>query len=343
MKPVNTPKAVDLFAGCGGLTVGLKTAGFKVLAAVEIDQNAANTFKKNHVDVKVFQSDIRKLSATDFKSELGLKKGQLDLLAGCPPCQGFSSMRTLNGKKRNRDSQNDLIFDFLRFARALRPKTLMMENVPGLAKTAKLKSFIAGLKKIGYCVEYKVLNAADFGVPQRRRRLVLMATRLNRQLSFPPSSKSRTTVRMAFSRLRNRNADELHNYKEKRSQKILRLIKAIPKDGGNRMQLGKRRQLKCHKKIDGFKDVYGRMWWDDVAPTITSGCTNPSKGRFLHPSKNRAITLREASILQTFPLTYKFDLAGGRSGVALMIGNALPPKFIACHAKQLKGYLEGKR
>jgi DNA (cytosine-5)-methyltransferase 1 len=130
--------------------------------------------------------------------------------------------------------------------------------------------------------------------------------------------------------------DPLHNYPTKRSQKIEDRIRKIPKDGGSRASLGARGQLACHKRSDGFKDVYGRMAWDKPAPTITGGCINPSKGRFLHPQANRAITLREAALLQTFPKTYKFSLRGGRYSVATLIGNALPPEFIRRHASALR-------
>jgi DNA (cytosine-5)-methyltransferase 1 len=128
----------------------------------------------------------------------------------------------------------------------------------------------------------------------------------------------------------------LHNYLvAPRAPHIEKLIKAIPKDGGSRTDLGEEWQLECHKKSDGFKDVYGRMAWDSLSPTITGGCVNPSKGRFLHPTENRAITLREAALLQTFPKNYRFPLSRGKFPAALLIGNALPPEFIRRHAEAL--------
>ena len=117
------------------------------------------------------------------------------------------------------------------------------------------------------------------------------------------------------------------------------LIRLIPKDGGSRLDLGRQRQLGCHRRCDGFKDVYGRMAWDDVSPTVTGGCVNPSKGRFLHPTKNRCVTLREAALLQSFPPTYRFSLRRGKFPAAQMIGNALPPEFIRRHAKQVGKHL----
>jgi DNA (cytosine-5)-methyltransferase 1 len=146
------------------------------------------------------------------------------------------------------------------------------------------------------------------------------------------------TVRGAIGRLAKpgKSRDALHNLPEIRSGKVLKLIRDIPKDGGSRTDLPKSRQLKCHKNQSGFNDIYGRMAWDDVAPTITSGCFNPSKGRFLHPNQNRAITMREAALLQSFPKDYVFDPAIGKQTIALMIGNALPPEFIRRNALRLR-------
>jgi len=134
--------------------------------------------------------------------------------------------------------------------------------------------------------------------------------------------------------------DKLHSLGENRSQKVRNLIALIPKDGGSRSDLPARYQLDCHKRSDGFSDVYGRLAWDDVAPTITSGCHNPSKGRFLHPGQNRTISLREAAVLQGFPRSYRFDVAHGKESIALMIGNALPPPFITAHANALRAGIE---
>src|SRR6266849_2961791 len=138
------PTAVDLFAGCGGLTLGLHNAGFRVLGAVEISPLAVETYKENHPRVKVWQSDIRRLVARQVMKELRLRPGELDVLAGCPPCQGFSTITTLNGSQRSNDPRNNLIFEFLRFVRVLRPKVIMMENVPGLAKGRRISKLRRG-------------------------------------------------------------------------------------------------------------------------------------------------------------------------------------------------------
>ena len=161
------------------------------------------------------------------------------------------------------------------------------------------------------------------------------------RINWFPEDKSAPTVRAAISGLESPglSGDTLHDLPEKRSPKILNLIKRIPKDGGSRKSLGKDEQLQCHKKLQGFHDVYGRMAWDNVAPTITTGCINPSKGRFLHPEEDRAITLREAALLQGFPIDYWFSLQKGKYAAAEMIGNALPPEFARRQALSVKRFL----
>ena len=332
------PKAIDLFSGCGGLTLGLTQAGFRVVGAVEIDPLAVETYKANHKRVVIWEKDITKISAAKVMRRLKIQRGQLDLLAGCPPCQGFSTMTTLNGRI-GQDKQNDLVFEFLRFVRAMRPKAVMLENVPKLAKNRRFKTLHAELQRLGYEVNHSVLDAANYGVPQRRRRLILVAGH-GKKIKFGKIARKRITVRNAFAKLgRRAKTDELHNLPEIRSDEVRKLIRQIPHNGGSRLDLGNRRQLECHRRCDGFKDVYGRMAWDKVSPTITGGCCNPSKGRFLHPTKNRTITLREAALLQTFPPNYFFSLKRGKFPAAQMIGNALPPEFIKRHAAQIRNHL----
>jgi DNA (cytosine-5)-methyltransferase 1 len=334
------PTAIDLFSGCGGLTTGLKQARFRVLGAVEKDPLAVETYRLNHRTPKIWPKDIRKLPASEVMNALGLSVGQLDLLAGCPPCQGFSSIRTLNGGKRVTDDRNDLVFEFLRFARVLRPKAVMLENVPGLAADRRLRELREQLERLQFFVVVEVLDVAKFGVPQRRRRMILLGSRLGPILPAPPLATPRT-VRDAIAGLprAGMSGDPLHDFPENRLPRIVDLIRRIPIDGGSRHALGEQAQLKCHRDCDGFKDVYGRMTWDKVAPTITSGCVNPSKGRFLPPTQHRTITLREAALLQSFPRSYRFSLRRGKFAVAEMIGNALPPAFVRRHAAQIRAHL----
>ena len=332
--------ALDLFSGCGGLTLGLKQAGFSVLGAVDIEPLSNKTYRANHEDVAVWQTDIRDLDSEDVKNTLGIGKGDLDLLAGCPPCQGFSTLRTLNGSMFINDPSNDLLFEFLRLVEALQPRAVMMENVPGLARDERFEAFCSRMKEIGYLGNHKRLNAAEYGVPQRRWRLIYLAG-FQTEIPFAEGSGGKVTVKDAIADLPKACAsgDDIHDLPEKRSNRVMELIRKVPKDGGSRNDLPAEYQLPCHKRCSGFKDVYGRMSWNDVAPTITSGCFNPSKGRFLHPKEDRAITMREAALLQGFPPNYQFPAKKSKSALALMIGNALPPPFIAAHAGSIRDTL----
>lgn len=338
--------AIDLFCGAGGLTVGLKKAGFRVLAGIENNRVAAESYKLNNRKSKIYQADIRELCPKDLMDELGLKRGTLDLLAGCPPCQGFSSHRTRNRAASIEDERNDLVFEFVRFAEIMLPKTVMLENVPALAKDWRVHELKLRLETLGYHVDEKfaqVKDAADFGVPQRRKRLLIKASRFG-SIPDPKPAKQRKTVRDAISALlpAGSSGDSLHDFPATRSEKVQSIISMVPKNGGSRADIPKRYWLNCHlKRPNSYHDVYGRMAWNDVAPTITGGCTNPSKGRFIHPEEDRAITLREAALLQTFPPRYRFSMTGGKDAVALMIGNALPPEFIRRQAVQYRAHLEG--
>ncbi|MEQ8441429.1 MAG: DNA cytosine methyltransferase [Alphaproteobacteria bacterium] len=331
----NRLKAIDLFAGCGGLSLGLRRAGFSIIAAFDSDRLAASTYKMNHRRTKLYEGDIRDVSPDRVREELGIERGELDLLAGCPPCQGFSTLRTLNGSKSINEPLNDLIFDFLAFVEAFEPKSIMMENVPALYADDRLVRFRKRLDELSYKHTAKVLDAWDYGVPQRRKRMILMAGQETLPSFARPVSRKQTVSGHLRRNGRDISADPAHSYSVKRSDEVQNLIKKIPANGGSRTDLPNVDQLECHKRCDGFKDIYGRMAWEKPSPTITGGCINPSKGRFLHPEEHRAITLREAAILQGFPTSYQFDLSRGRYPAAQMIGNAFPPKFAEHHAKQL--------
>lgn len=338
---MKTLSAIDLFSGCGGLTQGLKDAGFKVAAAVELNKLASDTFLENHPEVCLLNEDIRKIDIKALRKQLKLKKGELDLLAGCPPCQGFSTLRTNRKTVSVDDDRNNLMFELIKFVQEFAPKCIMMENVPGLAKGKRITKFVDQLQSFGYIVNFSVLNVSDYGVPQRRNRFILLASR-TAKIDFAQKADAKVYVRDVLKNLEkpHKSNDPAHNHGEARSPKVQEIISLIPKNGGSRSSLPKRLWFDCHLRIDsGFNDVYGRMKWDDFAPTITGGCVSPSKGRFLHPSQNRTITLREAALLQTFPKNYFFSLEGGKQKAALMIGNALPPEFIRRQADQIKKHL----
>ncbi len=328
--------AIDLFCGAGGLSRGVALAGFHVLGAIEIDPLAAESYRMNFPEVTVWERDIAKVSVAEVCRTLSLRRGELDLLAGCPPCQGFSRLTTLNGHLDEADPRNDLVLQFIRFARGLRPKTVMLENVPALATDERLERLARALQRIGYETSCEIVEASHYGVPQRRRRMLFLASRIG-PVSLAQPSPSLATVRGFIGSLSpaGRSGDPLHDHGERRAPKVVTMIGRIPKDGGSRRDLPPSEQLACHIRCDGFYDIYGRMAWDAVAPTITSGCVNPSKGRFLHPEQDRTITLREAALLQTFPPDHHFSLRRGKYAAAEMIGNGLPPELVRRQAVEV--------
>lgn len=339
MKPTRPLTAIDLFCGAGGLTEGLRQAGFTVVGAIDNAPLAVQAYHLNHSRTRVWRRDIRRLPPLTVAAELGLRPGDLDLLAGCPPCQGFTTLRTKRQGPSVHDRRNDLVAQFARYAEALRPRTLMMENVPGLAGDVRLARVLTRLRRLGYDLTFDILDAGDYGVPQRRRRFVLLGA-LGAVVPFASPTRRRRTVRSAIGSLPQPGLsnDPLHDHGERRTSEVQRRIERIPAEGGLR-QLGLDHQLACHVRTSGYYDIYGRMAWDALAPTITGGCINPSKGRFLHPEQPRAITLREAALLQSFPARYRFPLEHGKYRAADLIGNALPPTFVRHHAKEIRRHL----
>jgi DNA (cytosine-5)-methyltransferase 1 len=330
--------SIDLFSGIGGLSLGLKQAGFDVLASIEIDEYAVKGYKLNHSETVVYDQDIRKFDTQNIK-EL-LNNEPLHLLAGCPPCQGFSSIRRLNKKRSVKDDRNNLVLEFLRFVEELKPLTVMMENVPGLKDYYLFKKVYRELKKMGYNPKYNVINVREYGIPQNRKRLVLVGSILG-DINIAVGQNIKVTVRDIIGKLPSPDIsdDPAHKVYPKHSPKIMEMIKNIPKNGGGRKDVPEF-TLACHKKPNvGFNDVYGRLRWDDYSTTITGGCLNPSKGRFLHPEENRCISAREAALLQSFPMDYKLPVDIPKSKLALLIGNALPPKFSFAQANNIKTHI----
>lgn len=331
--------AIDLFAGCGGLTQGMHDAGFKTKIAIELEPVAADAYRLNHPDTVIIQQDIRKVSISKLKKILGDEK--LHLLAGCPPCQGFSSVRKLNKKKSVRDDRNNLVSEYLRIVEGLKPLTIMMENVPGLKDYYLFKDVIRKLRELGYNISIAVLNVKDYEVPQSRRRLVVVGSLLG-SLNVAPAKSKKVTVRDAIFKMPHpsKSPDPLHKALSNHSVGVMKRIKMTPKNGGSWKDLPAEFVLKCHQKSKvGFNDVYGRLNWDSHSSTITGGCLNPSKGRFLHPRQNRVITPREAALLQSFPMSYKFPIDIPKQALALLIGNALPPRFSYHQSKNIAKHI----
>lgn len=331
------PTAVDLFSGCGGVSQGLVDAGYQVVLAVEIDAGCCEVYEQNHPHTVILNADLRATDLAAALSAAGVHPGKLDLLAGCPPCQAFSRLNTKNGFRfKADDERNDLVSLFFQVARQLRPKNLILENVPALAGDKRLEDGIRLLRTLDYDVTHKIQDAADFGVPQRRKRLVMVGSRVG-PARFPRRQESVATVRDAIANLEDpgESDDSCHNHGEARSEKVREIIGLIPHDGGSRKSLPDRLILDCHRKTSGFSDVYGRLAWDRPSATITGGCHSPSKGRYLHPAEDRTITMREAALLQGFPRHYRFAMGRGKLRVAQMIGNAIPPPLMKAHAEAI--------
>ena len=342
-------RAVDVFAGGGGLTVGLKRAGFSVVAAIEIESHAYSTYRANHPRVKAFKQDVRSVKGKDL---LALTDGKpIHLLAGCPPCQGFTSLTSKYGRE---DERNSLVLEIARLASEVKPNAIMMENVPGLA--GKGKKLYTKLRKqltdLGYVLTDGVLQVADYGVPQFRRRLVMLGG-LGFSIDLPAATHSKDgddetdawlTVRDAIWGME--KPDTLQNAKKQGpvEESDWHVVRTLSEENKDRLRAAKPGRTwpnipenlrpKCHQgDYDGFTNVYGRMKWNEPSPTITGGCTTLSKGRFGHPTQLRTISVREAALLQTFPEEYKFDTPY-MEYVCNIIGNALPCDFAEAVSRQ---------
>jgi DNA (cytosine-5)-methyltransferase 1 len=342
--------AVDFFAGAGGLTVGLKKAGFKVVAAVEVNPEIAKTYRKNHPEVKLIVKDIREVTGKEILKLTGLTK--IDLVAGCPPCQGFSK---LTDKHHRDDERNQLVKDMSRMVRELNPVACMMENVPGLWKRGKplLDAFEKELVAMNYKINKDVLQMADYGVPQSRRRLVVLAGK-GFEIPLPAATHAREPERgsgkkpwvklkqvlgkgtrpVSFSVAKKNGGPGKFNWHVVRDLQPISLLRLrATKAGASRLALPESLRPDCHKGTSGFENTYGRMSWDEIAPTMTSGCTTLSSGRFGHPDELRTISVREAASIQTFPKSYRLETDIIEKACEL-IGNALPCRFAEAVSRQ---------
>ncbi|MBI4687293.1 MAG: DNA cytosine methyltransferase [Nitrospirae bacterium] len=340
MKKIYHYNAIDIFSGCGGLSEGMVKAGFTAKVAIEIDKHAVLAYRMNHSKTKVIENDIRKVSTDEIIAALNGES--LHLLAGCPPCQGFSSVRRLNRKQNVRDDRNALILEYLRLVKELKPLTIMMENVPGLVNYYLFKDVVKELEALGYRPKVKIVNVKDYGVPQNRKRLIMVGSLLG-EMDIADGTGEKVTVKEVIGKLESieTTKDPLHKITANHTPEVMERIQLIPKDGGGWKDLPDKYILECHKKENvGFNDIYGRLRWNDYSSTITGGCLNPSKGRFLHPEKDRVITAREAALLQSFPRRYKFPVNIPKASLALLIGNALPPRFSYIQSMNIKEHLD---
>ncbi|KEY58968.1 DNA cytosine methyltransferase [Serratia sp. DD3] len=348
-------KVIDFFCGCGGASKGFELAGFEISLGIDVDQNAADSYKANFPSTEFIQDDIRNIKVKDIAKKIPDWK-EVDLVfCACAPCQPFSSQ---NKKRDSGDTRRSLLSETKRFIRAFRPEYVFIENVPGiqsvkLAENGPFADFLHFLERFDYQYEYRVVSSEFYGVPQQRKRLVVLA-RLNGRPVFPAfthgvEGKPFATVRDYISQLNPLQAgetdlgDSLHSAAVIQTVNIERL-KHTP-EGGDRRNWPLKLWLKCHQTYDGHTDVYGRMSWDSPCKTLTTKCTSISNGRFGHPDTEqlRAITFREAALLQTFPRSFQFK--GNRVSKSKQIGNAVPvllaQRFAEVMWQQHYGQLEG--
>jgi DNA (cytosine-5)-methyltransferase 1 len=338
----------DLFAGAGGLTEGFRQADFSPVAAVEFDRWAARTYAENfgaHVlacpieDVQIERAgeDGLRWRGRDVDGKgLEIETPEIDVLVGGPPCQGFSPLGRMNNWDFN-DPRNKLWREYARVLDVVRPKVFVLENVPELLKSVEFARLRKHVRKLGYDVAFNILNASFYGVPQARRRAIVIGSRVGKAALPIPLVEPRRTVRDAIADLPKRPDGENWHVARNPTSKSLERYKAVP-EGGNRFDLMRKRPditPTCWlNKKTGSTDVFGRMRWDEPAPTIRTEFFKPEKGRYLHPEAHRPITIREAARLQTFPDGFVF--AGSNVQVAKQIGNAVPVELarrIAIHIR----------
>ena len=346
-----TYEVVDLFCGIGGLSYGLKCQGMKILAGFDLDYTCQYAYETN-TGGTFYYRDVKTISGDEINKLYSQKKNTIKVLAGCAPCQPFSSYAFKN-KNKDKDKYN-LLYEFGRLVTEVHPDVVTMENVPAIA-SFKLKDvladFVKVLQKEGYNVNYHVVFCPNYGVPQTRKRLVLLASRMGKIDLIPPTHRKENyvTVRDVIGNLPSIEAgkgcstDALHRCRAL-SNLNLRRLKATPYGGGWR-DWPEELMLECHKRESGksFGSVYGRMVWDEPSPTMTTLCTGIGNGRFGHPVQNRAISAREAALFQTFPITYKFfpnEEEVSLTKASRYIGNAVPPKLGETIAQSIKNHVE---
>lgn len=324
--------AIDLFCGIGGLTYGLSKSGINVVAGIDLDESCKFAYERNNHGIFIHKS-VNEVTSEEIDELFG--DTDIKILVGCAPCQPFS---THQKNKKNRSSHKDwgLLYDFLRLVEQTSPQIVSMENVPELRKERVFADFVDNLKLQGYRVKFKIHDASDYGVAQRRKRLLLLASKFG-DIEFAESHEKKLTVKDVIFKIDKIKAGITDNKKDRLhiSPMLTDInIKRIKqsKQGGSWHDWDEELLPNCYKKTSGqsYKSVYGRMSWDDVAPTLTTQFINYGTGRFGHPEQDRAISLREGALLQSFPIEYQFideDEKINMRKIARQIGNAVPPKL----------------
>jgi DNA (cytosine-5)-methyltransferase 1 len=370
------PKVFDIFSGCGGMSWGLHKADFEVIGALDNWDVALQTFQVNHPEAKTFCGDIRKFEPAKIRKDLGLKKGQLDVLVGGPPCQGFSK-NVPSTYRFFDDERNQLFNNYLDFVEAFLPKVVVMENVAEIYNAFKgevRRLITERLELLGYKVDVKVLFGPDYGIPQRRSRCFFFASRTGVAPVFPEPTHNKKTVKNLFSdikmyvsawdaisdlpSLKNGEGSLEMGYDKKPEnefQKLMRNGNKVLFDHITRelkgVQLERIQSIKAGQGIKdlperirpkgGYSGAYGRLDFENVAPTITRWVFHPGSGRYGHPKDERLITMREAARLQCFTDDFKFT--GTYIEKAHQIGNAVPSLFMYHLAESIKACLKMNR
>lgn len=333
----NKYTAIDFFCGGGGMTCGLRQAGIDVIAGVDFDKEAKNTYEINNHESVFVEANIRELEEDYFEKKLSVQRGDDNLiLIGCSPCQFYSIINTSREKSK---ASKDLLLEFQRFVKYYNPGYVLVENVPGIItnRHSVLPEFLSFLENDGYIyIEKDVIDMSYYGVPQSRRRFSLIASRI-KPVSLPVKGKRQAILKNyigesnGFVRISagHKDSTDLNHTTAGLSDINLQRLAKTKKDGGNRLDWKNESalQLKCFiGKDESFKDTFGRMWWNRPAPTITTKFFSISNGRFAHPEEDRAISLREGAILQTFPRNYIFK-TNSIAATAKLIGNAVPCEY----------------
>jgi DNA (cytosine-5)-methyltransferase 1 len=340
---------IDLFCGIGGLSYGFRQEEFEILAGIDADSSCKFAFEANNDSVFIDEK-IENVSSSTIKELFKGKKTKI--LVGCAPCQPFSSYMFKDAEKK--DNKWNLLYEFSKLIKETNPDIISMENVPQLMNFKKapvLKDFIKSLEDLNYQIWYDVVYCPNYGIPQNRKRFVLLASRLGPISLIGPThnSKNYKTVRDAIGGLvpledgEQSLNDELHRARKLSPINKERILNTPY--GGGWKDWPEDLRLDCHKKDGGktYMSVYGRMKWEEPSPTITTHCTGYGNGRFGHPEQHRAITLREAALLQTFPIDYKFypeNQLFSATKIARQIGNAVPVQLGRVIAKSIKLHLE---
>jgi len=345
MKAKKKVEVIDLFCGIGGLTHGFVRTGFDVIAGIDNDEDCRYGYESNN-KAKFIGKDIADVSADEIK-QLYRSDADIRVLVGCAPCQPFSKLNRKNITLK----QLQPLEKFAQLIKQVKPDIVSMENVRGLLKDPVFRTFLAVLDKNKYAYEYKIIDFSDYGVPQNRRRLVLLASRLGKISLIAPTHKNRKrTVQNVIGRLEPITDGETSSNDPLHRARLLSVlnkkrIKATPKDGGNSRSWDKKLMLECQKKKSGETyrgSVYGRMRWDAPSPTMTTQCTGLGNGRYGHPEQDRAISLREAALFQTFPKSYRFVAPKENivvANIARFIGNAVPVRAGEVIAKSIKNHI----